>query len=180
MLVLSRRPSEELCFPDLGISVKVLECGQKRVRIGVDAPRSVRVLRRELQEDRAPLRVLLVEDNPNEARLLAGYLKCRNFDVCVAHDGAEALERLQYEVRPDVVLLDMFMPGCDGGWTISEIRKDDRLHDLPVFAVSGGSPSDAGVDVGPAGVDLWLSKPLDPESLVSHVAAYTISHAAPR
>ncbi len=66
-------------------------------------------------------KALLVEDNANKSNLLAGYLRMTGFEVDTAGDGADALDYLRSHDRPDVVLLDMLMPRCDGPTTIGRI-----------------------------------------------------------
>lgn len=111
-------------------------------------------------------RALLVDDNPNEAKLLAAFLRSRDFAVTLASDGQAAINFLEENERPDVVLLDMVMPGMGGAETIRHIRDSMSHQDLTVFGVSGGNPDDYGVSVDPQGVDGWFRKPVDPESLV--------------
>ena len=115
-------------------------------------------------------RALLVEDNVNESKLLAGYLRLRSYEVAVAEDGAAAIDYLSSHDDPDVVLMDMQMPGMDGPTAIRKMRAEKRHHKLKVYAVSGSDPADYGVDVGPKGVDGWFPKPLDPEALVFRLA----------
>ncbi len=245
MLVLSRRENDKVVFPKLGITVEVLRIAGRSVRLGVEAPPHVRVLRHELAEhtehteridrlaeelalsqvsnhelrnrlnratlglslvqkllelgrvaaaderleavlaefqslendlaaggDQQPSRTpkaLLVEDDANESELLAGYLRLSGFDVDAAADGTDALEYLAENVQPDVVLLDMQMPRCDGPATIWAIRQNPAYAGLRVFAVSGKVPADLGVTVGPTGVDRWFCKPLNPQSLVTEL-----------
>ncbi|MBX7106319.1 MAG: response regulator [Gemmataceae bacterium] len=115
-------------------------------------------------QTRAP-RALLVEDDSNERELLAGLLGMNGCECATAADGVEALEYLAAHDLPDVVLLDMQMPRCDGPSTVRAIRADARLAELPVFCVSGTSPRDLGVVIGPGGIDAWYPKPLDPRNL---------------
>ncbi|MCY2967177.1 MAG: response regulator [Planctomycetota bacterium] len=112
-----------------------------------------------------PARALLVEDDPNERELLAGLLGMNGCDCATAADGIEALDYLASHERPDVVLLDMMMPRCDGPSTLRAIRSQPRLADLKVFCVSGTPPQDLGVATGPGGIDGWYSKPLNPRKL---------------
>jgi carbon storage regulator CsrA len=114
-------------------------------------------------------RALVVEDDANESELLAGYLRLSGFDVTTAGDGANALEYLAGGDRPDVVLLDMFMPRCDGPHTVSAIRKNKDLEGLKIFAVSGHCPEELGVSTGPRGIDRWFPKPVNPETLVREI-----------
>lgn len=113
---------------------------------------------------RAP-RALLVEDDSNERELLAGLLGMNGCECATAADGVEALDYLAAHERPDVVLLDMRMPRCDGPTTLRAIRAEPRLADLRVFCVSGTPPQEMGVPTGPGGIDGWFPKPLNPRTL---------------
>jgi carbon storage regulator CsrA len=113
----------------------------------------------------APIRALVVEDDGNERELLAGLLGMNGCACATAADGREALDYLAAHDRPDVVLLDMLMPRCDGPATIRAIRTDPKLVDLRVFSVSGTAPHELGVSTGPAGIDGWFPKPLNPRAL---------------
>jgi len=116
-------------------------------------------------------RALLVEDNVNERKLLAGYLKVNGFKVDTAGDGEEAIQYLsEAPARPDVVLMDMLMPRCDGPTAIRTIRTDPRNRGIHIFAVSGSEPKTFGFDSGNKEVDFWFRKPLDPEQLVGELA----------
>jgi carbon storage regulator CsrA len=154
---------------------KQLELGQKEQAEGTfrKAIEEFAAIDREIGETehkgrgkQVPCRALLVEDDANESELLAGFLRASGFHVDTADDGCKAIEYLSTHERPDVILLDMHMPRCDGRGTISAIRDDPQLHGLKVFAVSGSAPADCGVVVGPDGVDRWFSKPIDPQTLV--------------
>jgi carbon storage regulator CsrA len=114
-------------------------------------------------------RTLLVEDNANERQLMAGLLRASGFDVEVAGDGAEALGHLSGDFRPDVVLMDMMMPRCDGATAVRRIRSTPALEGLKIYAISGTSQTDLGLETGPRGVDRWYSKPLDPDMLVNEL-----------
>jgi DNA-binding response OmpR family regulator len=115
-------------------------------------------------------RALLVEDNNNEAELLAGYLRSFHFNVSVARDGAHALEYLAcHDQKPDVVLLDMNMPRMDGKTAIFEMRSNPENEGLKIFAVTGMSQEEAGIGTGCWGVDRWFTKPIRPDVLVSEM-----------
>jgi CheY-like chemotaxis protein/sRNA-binding carbon storage regulator CsrA len=114
-------------------------------------------------------RALLVEDDENERYLLAGFLRSSGFEVDSAGDGAEALTYLAASDKPDLILLDMLMPRCDGPTTVRTIRRNPHFQGLKIFAVSGTEPAELGVEVGPQGIDRWFQKPLDPERLVGEL-----------
>ncbi len=111
------------------------------------------------------VRALLVEDDSNERELLAGLLGMQGCECVTAANGTEALNYLDHNARPDVVLLDMMMPQCDGPTALKAIRANPNLRGLPVFAVSGTPPTDLGIPIGPTGIDRWFPKPLNPTSL---------------
>jgi len=123
----------------------------------------------EQQERRSP-RALLVEDDANERSLLASYLQLRGIDITTANDGQDAMDFLSLHAPPDVVLLDMHMPRCDGRQLIHSIRANAAMRRVKLFAVSGTDPRVLGVPDGPNGVDRWYAKPLDPERLVDGIA----------
>jgi len=122
---------------------------------------------------RGPARALLVEDDPNERELLAGVLRMQGCECATAADGADALAYLRSHERPDVVLLDMHMPRCDGPTALRAIRAESRLSGLRVFGVSGSDPRELGIATGAGGVDGWFPKPLDPRSLWDAIRSCT-------
>jgi carbon storage regulator CsrA len=111
-------------------------------------------------------RTLVVEDDKNEGELLAGLLRMNGFHVDVANDGCDALDQLATRGRPQIVLLDMHMPRCDGPETLSAIRRHPDYRSLSVFGVSGRTAAEMGIPVGPGGVDRWFTKPVNPEVLI--------------
>jgi carbon storage regulator CsrA len=111
-------------------------------------------------------RALLVEDNANERELLATFLRLAGLSVDTAGDGADALGYLASHPRPDVVLLDMGLPRCDGPTAVRAIRHNPALANLKIVAVSGHAAEEFDLPHGPAGVDRWFQKPVDPATLV--------------
>ncbi len=255
MLVLSRRLHQKLLFPGLQASIQVVGIKGSVVRLGIEAPPGLTVLREELagmapppspprgypsnthraapepprdvsvagplqaalaelaaltnrqraaippaeaavlarieselqalrrrilgQADAAPLspenhppharrkrKALLVEDNANERELLATCLRMAGLSVDTAGDGADALGYLHSHDRPDVILLDMSMPRCDGPTAVRAIRHDPALADVRIVAVTGHRAEEFDLGTGPAGVNRWFQKPVDPAALV--------------
>jgi CheY-like chemotaxis protein len=115
-------------------------------------------------------KALLVEDDGNQRELLAGLLRLSGFAVDTAGDGCDALDHLACRGRPDVVLLDMGLPRCDGVTTARRIRRDPALAGLRIFAVSGHTPEEYGLDREPQLIDRWFCKPLDPNALLQELA----------
>ena len=82
-----------------------------------------------------------------------------------AGDGREALAVIR-SVKPDVVLMDMGLPRCDGATAVRQIRSDPAFTGLRIFAVTASAPNGFDIPHGPAGIDRWFQKPLDPASLL--------------
>jgi carbon storage regulator CsrA len=112
------------------------------------------------------LRALLVEDDRNTRQLLAECLRLAGLDVDTAGDGVAALDYLRTHNRPDVMLLDMIMPRCDGPTTVRTIRRDPSYAGLPIFGLSGHPRDEFDLDSGPDGVNAWYQKPFDPQVLL--------------
>ncbi|SRR5581483_50021 len=111
---------------------------------------------------RARPRVLIVEDNSDIRRLYAIGLNRHGYEVKLAANGAEALERIVDE-KPDVVLLDWLMPLMDG----SELL--DRLQgsaSIPVIVISG-QPEPSELDPR---IRVWLTKPVSIDDLLTHIS----------
>jgi len=119
---------------------------------------------------RAPRRVLVVDDNVDAARALGLLLEQMGHDVQVAHDGLAALEAARGS-RPEIVLLDISMPGVDGLGVVRRLRQDPRFQEVPFVAVTGrGSEEDRRASRD-AGFDEHLVKPVALESLQRVIAA---------
>jgi PAS domain S-box-containing protein len=118
---------------------------------------------------RAPRRVLVVDDNVDAARALGLLLEQMGHDVQVAHDGLAALEAARGS-RPEIVLLDISMPGVDGLGVVRRLRQDPRFQEVPFVAVTGrGSEEDRRASRD-AGFDEHLVKPVALESLQRVIA----------
>ena len=243
MLVLSRKEDQKILFPALGISLEILHIKGSTVRVGIDAPMEVRIVRDELVDgtlneqinrlprklrhefrnelnsisiashlfkqemesgnfdDAAqtfdklikrlnrvskskflagklpsrpmsspsaaankPLRALVVEDEPNEREMLAGFLRLQGYQVDTAADGDEAFEYLQANEDTAIVLVDMRMPRCDGPTAIRRIRENRNLDEVKIFAISGSPPEEN--QSASEDVNGWFMKPLNPQLLI--------------
>jgi CheY-like chemotaxis protein len=123
-------------------------------------------------------KALLVEDDHNECELLAGFFRLAGYEVATAGDGSDAIDYLQQHERPDVMLLDMMLPRCDGPTTIRRLRDDPAFNDLKIFAMSGYTPDQIGLDCGASGVARWFQKPLNPELLLRELNATRLESVA--
>lgn len=116
----------------------------------------------------APVRLLLVDDEPGLRTAVKAYLEDEGFQVTTANDGEEGWEKAQ-QLLPDVVISDVMMPRCDGYGLLKRLRADERLGGTPViFLTAKGMTADriAGFQ---AGADDYIPKPFDPDELVARV-----------
>ncbi len=114
--------------------------------------------------------VLAIDDIPENLDLLARYLGRLGHRSLVAQDGPEGL-RLALEQSPDVVLLDVMMPGMDGHEVLARLKSDPRTRDIPVLMVSALDQLDAVVRCIEAGAEDYLPKPFNPVLLRARIGA---------
>ena len=113
--------------------------------------------------------VLVVDDDATIRRLLQITLETEGFTVTTAGDGVEGLRMAQEAPRPDLVLLDIMMPGMDGLQVCHTLKNDPATKDLPVVLLSAKAQShdiELGMRVG---ADDYITKPLDLLDLVARV-----------
>jgi CheY-like chemotaxis protein len=123
-------------------------------------------------------KALLVEDDHNECELLAGFFRLAGYEVATAGDGSDAIDYLKQHERPDVMLLDMMLPRCDGPTTIRRLRDDPAFNDLKIYAMSGYTADQIGLDCRASGVARWFQKPLNPELLLRELNATRLESVA--
>ncbi len=116
----------------------------------------------------SPGRILVVDDNAANVKLLEDLLRFHGYEVEAAFDGERALEMLRAR-PPDLVLLDVLMPGLDGHDVCRAVRDDPALAMLPVVMVTALEDREDRVRGLEAGADDFLSKPLNPPELVARV-----------
>jgi two-component system KDP operon response regulator KdpE len=111
-------------------------------------------------------KILVVDDEPAQLRLAEQVLKNNGYQVILANSGQESL-RLVFEQKPDLVLLDIMMPGIDGWQTCSCIRE---LTDIPIIMLTGKRTSEDDIVRGlESGADEYLTKPVGNRELLARV-----------
>jgi two-component system, OmpR family, alkaline phosphatase synthesis response regulator PhoP len=123
---------------------------------------------------RTAVRVLVVDDEPPIIDLVRGYLEREGWAVSSAEDGLEALDRIRDE-RPDVVVLDLMLPGLDGIEVCRRLRSFSNAYVLMLTARSEEVDKLIGLAVG---ADDYLTKPFSPRELVARVRALLRRHRA--
>jgi DNA-binding response OmpR family regulator len=114
-----------------------------------------------------PQRVLVVDDEKKIRDLVAAYLRADGFEVAEAEDGSEALAKIQ-RAEPDLVILDVMMPGLDGIEVLRELRKSSDVYVMLLTARAEETDKLIGLSVG---ADDYLAKPFSPRELVARAKA---------
>lgn len=112
--------------------------------------------------------VLVVDDEPTARSMLRLILVRAGFEVREAKDGYEALEQVERNV-PDVMLLDIMMPGMDGFTVCQILREQESTVDLPIIMLSARADPES-VNTGlRVGATKYLTKPVTPDELTRHI-----------
>lgn len=125
----------------------------------------------------ANTRILVADDDPAVLQTVAWVLKEQGYDVSAAQDGASLFERLEQDA-PDLLLLDVAMPGSDNYQTLERIKSDDRWRDLPVLMVSSLPPDEAAVRTLGLGAADFVRKPVRVRELLARIQAQLRVRAA--
>jgi len=125
----------------------------------------------------ANTRILVADDDPAVLQTVAWVLKEQGYDVSAAADGRTLFERLERDA-PDLLLLDVAMPGSDNYQTLERIKSDDRWRDLPVLMVSSLPPDEAAVRTLGLGAADFVRKPVRVRELLARIQAQLRVRAA--
>ena len=117
--------------------------------------------------DTAPL-ILVVDDYQDAREMYAEYLQFSGFRVAEARNGNEALEQA-FALMPDLILMDLSLPGMDGWEAMRQLKADDRTRHIPVVALTGHALAGASEGARKAGCDSFVTKPCLPDDLVVEV-----------
>lgn len=116
--------------------------------------------------------ILIVDDNATARETLAAMLEGEDYDLRMAKDGIQALQVLE-QLRPDLILLDIMMPGMDGFEVCRRIRATPPLVEVPIIVLTALDDRDSLLKAIEAGADDFLSKPADRREIVARVRTIT-------
>ena len=119
--------------------------------------------------ERKPL-VLLVEDRVDSRELYAQYLTLAGFSVVTAINGHEAISLAQL-LKPDVILMDIRLPGMDGLEATADLKGQPALSHIPVVAITADSSREMADRCRMAGCASFIAKPVLPDAVAQHLRA---------
>lgn len=119
-------------------------------------------------------KILLIEDNAENRYLVTFLLQQRGHEIIPAESGPLGL-KLAAEIQPDLILLDIQLPGMDGHAVARTLKSDPQLKHIPVVAVTSYAMVGDREKCLAAGAEGYIEKPINPESFVAEVERFIVS-----
>ena len=127
----------------------------------------VQKLQRKDDQEVAKQKVLVIDDEENVCELISLYFGKAGYDVVTAPDGADGIDKVRQE-RPDIVILDLMLPGMDGLDVCKELRKQSNIPIIMLTARTDEVDRVLGLEIG---ADDYITKPFSPRELLARVKA---------
>jgi two-component system, cell cycle response regulator DivK len=118
-------------------------------------------------------RIMVVEDHEDNRQILRDLLGSAGYAMIEVHDGETALSTAASQ-RPDLVLMDIQLPGIDGYEVTRRIKADPALRNIPVIAVTSHALSDDQEKARRAGCDAYVTKPYSPRALLAKIREFLV------
>jgi CheY-like chemotaxis protein len=115
-------------------------------------------------------KVLIVEDSPTTRAVVKVYLVGQKLEFLEANNGEDGLNMARQQ-RPDVIVLDLKMPGIDGFTFCRAVRADPSLRDTPVILLTGTKGAEVEKEAMAAGATFFMNKPIDGQQLAEKIVA---------
>ena len=116
-------------------------------------------------------KILYVEDNPDNVYMLTRRLKKKGFELIIAGDGQEGIDKA-IEESPDLILMDLSLPTMDGWTATAKIKKIEEVKDIPIIALSAHAMPEHRDRAIKAGCSDYDTKPVDIKRLLSKMEQY--------
>ena len=116
-------------------------------------------------------KILYVEDNPDNVYMLTRRLKKKGFELIIAGDGQEGIDKA-IEESPDLILMDLSLPTMDGWTATAKIKEMERVKDIPIIALSAHAMPEHRDRAIKAGCSDYDTKPVDIKRLLSKIGQY--------
>lgn len=115
-------------------------------------------------------RILIIEDEVDIAELISFNLQRNQFDTILAHDGLDGLNKA-LSIEPDLIILDIMLPGMDGINVNKELKRDPRTRNIPVIMLTAKAQTEDRIAGLETGADDYITKPFSPKELVLRTQA---------
>ena len=125
-----------------------------------------------------PKRILLVDDEPMIIRMVGDRLQMEGYEVLVAMDGQEGMEKAQTE-RPDLIILDLMLPKLNGYSVCSVLKRDPRYQKIPIVIFTAKTDESEEEMKLLSGADAFVRKPFKASELLGHLSRLLGTPAAP-
>lgn len=119
--------------------------------------------------DGSRYKIMVVDDIPINTRLLEKILEKANFQLSIFNNSQQALDNLA-EINPDIILLDVMMPGIDGITFLTRVREDHNFDHIRIIMVSAVSEAEEILRTGSLGANDYITKPINSKSLTYSIA----------
>ena len=119
-------------------------------------------------------RILVIEDQEDNRRILCDLLTTRGYEIIEATTGLDGVTIAEKE-RPDLILMDIQLPGIDGYEATRRIKANPTLHQIPIIAVTSYALSGDDAQALEAGCDAYVAKPFSPRALLAKIREYVPS-----
>ncbi|MBA7485501.1 MAG: response regulator [Dehalococcoidia bacterium] len=121
-------------------------------------------------------KILLIDDDPDFVEATRTVLESKPYEVIVSYDGDDGLRKARQE-NPDLILLDVIMPGKDGFSTAEQLKKDAELKKIPIIILTSYAEKGGGSSIAMSGglaleTEDYIDKPVKPEELLKRVEKY--------
>ena len=116
-------------------------------------------------------KILYVEDNPDNVYMLTRRLKKKGFELIIAGDGQEGIDKA-VEEKPDLILMDLSLPTMDGWTATAKIKKIEQVKDIPIIALTAHALETDRQKALAAGADDFDTKPVDIKRLLEKIANF--------
>ena len=116
-------------------------------------------------------KILYVEDNPDNVYMLTRRLKKKGFELIIAGDGQEGIDKA-VEEKPDLILMDLSLPTMDGWTATAKIKEIEKVKDIPIIALSAHAMPEHRDRAIKAGCSDYDTKPVDIKRLLSKISEH--------
>ena len=124
----------------------------------------------------SPTKILLIEDHPQNLYLMKFLLEKHSYEVITASSGPEGLS-LAASANPNIILLDIQLPGMDGHEIARRLKSDPQLKKIPIMAVTSYAMAGDREKCFAVGIEGYTEKPIDPDNFADQIKKFIVDNA---